>query len=104
MQMTQKDYDERKARVNDGVATDEDLRLVKQYEAEGFREQGDPGSTTRATADKSGADKSSDKAVQAKSDAVQSDGSQPRGDTAAFRGEATADVKSPSRRSAGQNR
>lgn len=101
MQMTQKDYDERKARVNEGVATDEDLRLVKQYEAEGFREQGDPGSTKQA--DKSTAGKP-DGAQAGDSKDDEGSGSAPRGDTATFRGEATADVKSPSRRSTSQNR
>lgn len=36
MQLTQKDYDERKQRVDAGDGDDEDARLVKHYEAEGF--------------------------------------------------------------------
>jgi hypothetical protein len=37
-QQQQADYDERKQRCNDGIGSDEDRRLVKQYEAEGFEE------------------------------------------------------------------
>lgn len=36
MEMTQQDYDDRKTRVAAGNGTDEDLRLVKLYESEGF--------------------------------------------------------------------
>jgi hypothetical protein len=36
MRMTQADYDERKQRQNDGVASDEDRRLIKQYEQDGY--------------------------------------------------------------------
>lgn len=36
MELTQRDFEERKARVDDGTASDEDRRLVKQYEAEGY--------------------------------------------------------------------
>jgi hypothetical protein len=36
MRMTQADYDERKQRQNDGVADDEDRRLIKQYEQDGY--------------------------------------------------------------------
>lgn len=41
MELTQSDYDERKARVADGTADDEDRRLVKHYEREGFEPSGD---------------------------------------------------------------
>jgi hypothetical protein len=33
---SQEDYDERKQRQNDGVASDEDRRLIKLYESSGF--------------------------------------------------------------------
>jgi hypothetical protein len=36
MELTQRDYDERKARVEQGIGDDDDRRLVKQYESEGF--------------------------------------------------------------------
>lgn len=36
MDLTQKDYDERKKRLNEGGDNDEDRRLVKLYESEGF--------------------------------------------------------------------
>lgn len=36
MQLTQQDYNDRKARVDDDTATDEDRRLIKHYENEGF--------------------------------------------------------------------
>lgn len=36
VEMTQQDYDERKTRVAAGNGTDEDLRLVKLYESQGF--------------------------------------------------------------------
>lgn len=36
MEMTQQDYDDRKARVDDGSGTDEDQRLVRQYEDAGY--------------------------------------------------------------------
>jgi hypothetical protein len=36
MELTQKDYDDRKARVAKGEGDDEDARLVKHYEANGF--------------------------------------------------------------------
>lgn len=35
---SQEDYDERKQRQNDGVASDTDRRLIKQYEQAGFRQ------------------------------------------------------------------
>lgn len=38
MKLTQADYDERKQRQNDGIASDEDRRLIKMYEAEGYRQ------------------------------------------------------------------
>jgi hypothetical protein len=38
MKMTQSDYDERKQRQNDGVASDDDRRLIKQYEQDGYTE------------------------------------------------------------------
>lgn len=41
MEMTQSDYDERLTRVADGTADDEDRRLVKHYEREGFEPSGD---------------------------------------------------------------
>jgi hypothetical protein len=34
----QRDYDERKKRCNDGVGSDEDRRVVRQYERDGFIE------------------------------------------------------------------
>ena len=34
--MTQGDYEQRKARQDAGEPTDEDLRLIKQYEQEGY--------------------------------------------------------------------
>ncbi|MET0916714.1 MAG: hypothetical protein ABWY81_11010 [Jiangellaceae bacterium] len=36
MELTQKDYDDRMARQAAGQATDEDLRLIKHYEEQGF--------------------------------------------------------------------
>jgi len=36
MQMTQQDFEERLARVDDGTADDEDRRLVKHYRREGY--------------------------------------------------------------------
>ena len=36
MELTQKDYEERINRRAAGQQTDEDLRLIKQYEANGF--------------------------------------------------------------------
>ena len=36
MQLTQTDFEERLARVDDGTADDEDHRLVRHYRAEGF--------------------------------------------------------------------
>jgi hypothetical protein len=36
MKMTQQDYDARKARVDAGQGDDEDARLVKEYERQGF--------------------------------------------------------------------
>jgi hypothetical protein len=36
MDMSQQDYDARKQRIEGGTATDEDRRLVKQYEKEGY--------------------------------------------------------------------
>lgn len=35
---SQEDYDERKQRQNDGQASDEDRRLIKQYEQAGFEQ------------------------------------------------------------------
>lgn len=40
MQMTQADYNDRKRRVDNGEGDDEDARLVKQYEAEGYTVEG----------------------------------------------------------------
>lgn len=40
MKLTQKDYDARKARVVAGSGDDEDARLVKHYEANGFTTEG----------------------------------------------------------------
>jgi hypothetical protein len=37
MEMTQRDYDDRKKRVDDGTGDDEDARLVKLYESEGYQ-------------------------------------------------------------------
>jgi hypothetical protein len=36
MQLTQRDYETRKARVESGQGDDNDRRLVKHYEREGF--------------------------------------------------------------------
>lgn len=36
MELTQQDFQERLARIADGTADDEDLRLVKHYRREGF--------------------------------------------------------------------
>lgn len=36
MKMTQQDYDDRKARADKGEGSDEDTRLVKLYEREGY--------------------------------------------------------------------
>jgi hypothetical protein len=44
MELTQQDYEERKAHVDDGTADDEDRRLVKHYERQGFT-LGDDGSS-----------------------------------------------------------
>ena len=41
MKLTQSDYNERKARIDAGAATDEDRRLVEHYEREGFTADGD---------------------------------------------------------------
>jgi hypothetical protein len=37
MELTQQDYDARKARVDKGEGDDEDARLVKHYEVQGFK-------------------------------------------------------------------
>lgn len=42
MELTQKDYNERKARLDAGTGDDEDARLVKLYEREGFGPVADP--------------------------------------------------------------
>lgn len=51
MELTQHDYDERVARVAAGTGTDDDLRLIKHYEANGFSAKSGPaekdGSTER---------------------------------------------------------
>jgi len=36
MELTQADYEERKVRIEDGTGDDEDARLVKHYERQGF--------------------------------------------------------------------
>ncbi len=63
MDLTQKDYDERVNRRAAGQATDEDLRLIKHYEDEGFstredstgkREQAAADDTTNSGADNDG--------------------------------------------------
>lgn len=41
MALTKQEYDERKARVGQGTADDEDHRLVRQYEREEQREGGE---------------------------------------------------------------
>lgn len=41
MEMTQADYMERLDRVEDGTATDEDLRLIKHYRREGYDQPAD---------------------------------------------------------------
>jgi hypothetical protein len=41
VELTQRDYDERKARVDKGEGDDEDARLVKHYEANGFTTEGE---------------------------------------------------------------
>ncbi len=41
MKMTQQDYAERAARIDDGTATDDDRRLVELYEREGFSRDGE---------------------------------------------------------------
>jgi hypothetical protein len=46
MQLTQQDYDARKARVEDGTGDDEDARLVKHYEAEGYEWRGNSSQTS----------------------------------------------------------
>jgi hypothetical protein len=40
MKMTQDDYSERAARIDDGTATDDDRRLVELYEREGYTRDG----------------------------------------------------------------
>lgn len=52
MTMTQQDYEDRKARVDDGSATDEDHRYVRQYERDGYsvgRKDGDRPSAGNST-------------------------------------------------------
>jgi hypothetical protein len=41
MKMTQKDFEERRTRIDDGTA-DEDRRLVKHYRREGYRAADEP--------------------------------------------------------------
>lgn len=36
MESTQQDFEDRKARIDAGTGSDEDRRLVKQYEKQGF--------------------------------------------------------------------
>ncbi len=36
MELTQQDYEERKSRIDAGTASDDDRRLVKHYERQGF--------------------------------------------------------------------
>lgn len=38
MELTQQDYDARVQRAHAGIATDDDLRLIKLYEREGFEQ------------------------------------------------------------------
>lgn len=42
MEMTQQDFEDRLARVEDGTADDEDRRLVKHYRREGFTPGDEP--------------------------------------------------------------
>jgi hypothetical protein len=42
MKMTQKDFEERLAKIDDGTADDEDRRLVKHYRREGFKRGDEP--------------------------------------------------------------
>lgn len=42
MELTQQDYEERKGRAEAGTATDDDLRLVKHYERQGYGEPTEP--------------------------------------------------------------
>jgi hypothetical protein len=42
VKLTQRDFEERLARVDDGTADDEDHRLVKHYRREGFVAAGEP--------------------------------------------------------------
>lgn len=49
MELTQEDFDERNARVEDGTADDEDNRLVKLYKREGYQKpRGGPVADTQA--------------------------------------------------------
>lgn len=41
MKMSQKDFSERAARIDDGTATDDDRRLVELYEREGYVRDGE---------------------------------------------------------------
>lgn len=51
MELTQKDYEERVNRVAAGNGDDEDLRLVKHYEDEGFSTREDSAGKRNARAD-----------------------------------------------------
>lgn len=42
MKLTQKDFEARLARVDEGTADDEDRRLIKHYRREGYRAADDP--------------------------------------------------------------
>ncbi len=46
--LSQQDYEERKSRQSDGTASDEDLRLVKHYEREGYECRGSNSETSSA--------------------------------------------------------
>lgn len=51
MDMTQQDFEARKARIDDGTADDEDRRLVKQYTEAGFVPGGKPPEQDRPAAE-----------------------------------------------------
>jgi len=49
MELTQADYEERKARIKEGTGDDDDARLVKLYEKEGFTWDGKATETSSDT-------------------------------------------------------
>lgn len=83
MQLTQQDYDARKQRVEDGTGDDEDARLVKHYESEGFEWRGKSSKTSSEATPSSGAQTPSDRQSTAPTTGNPSNLSETGGDSTA---------------------